>query len=92
MKGRQTVQAVPLKRTPLNTMNLPSAPSQYNKPLPVRRILEDDIKPPKDEYSQLKELDTRMHVLKFSTDISKTFSGYKQGNIATKPLNRSLYI
>ena len=41
-----------------------------------------------EEYSQLKELDARMHVLKFSTDISKTWSGYTQGNVTTESLNR----
>ena len=79
----QTVSLKTIGRQPAKT-------SQCSKPLPIRRILEDGIKPPIEEFSQLKELDARMHALKFSTDNSRKFSGHKQQNVATITLNRCL--
>ena len=43
------------------------------RPLTIKRILEDDIHPADAEYSELKDLDQRMHVLKFSTKIARTY-------------------
>ena len=80
--------AIALKSTPVSKASLPVEPSQDSIPIPIRRILDDDIKPPREEYSQLKELDTRIHVLKFSTDISKKYSVYRQENVDSVTLNR----
>jgi hypothetical protein len=82
------VQVIPIATIPVKPTIQSAEKSEEVNPVSIRRILEDDIKPLKGEYSQLKELDARMHVLKFSTDISKKFSGYIQGNVATITLNR----
>ena len=62
--------------------------SQSERPITIKQVLENDIKPPKEEYGQLKDLDARMNVLKFSTDIAKKYSGYKRANVTTLSLNR----
>ena len=41
-------------------------------PLTIKKILENDIKPTKSEYNDLKDLDSRMHALKFSNDIASS--------------------
>ena len=51
-------------------------------------MLDNDVKPPKEEYLQLKDLDTRLHGLKFSTAIAKKYSGFKRGDSVTLSLNR----
>ena len=58
------------------------------RPLPISRILADNIKPEKDEYSELKELDMRMHTLKFSQDIAKKCSALNRPDGAPMSLNR----
>lgn len=58
------------------------------RPLPISRILADNIKPEKDEYSELKELDMRMHTLKFSQDVAKKCSALNRPDGAPMSLNR----
>ena len=68
----------------------PLAPKKKadSRPLPISRILADNIKPEKDEYSELKELDMRMHTLKFSQDIAKKCSALNRPDGAPMSLNR----
>ena len=66
----------------------PPKPPQDSKPVTIRKILGNDIKPPAEEYRQLKELDSRMNVLKFTTNIAKNFSGNKASN--NKPEKKSM--
>ena len=63
---------------------------QVVMPLTIKKILENDIKPTKSEYNDLKDLDSRMHALKFSNDIARKFNGYKQGD--SKPVTFNRYI
>ena len=58
------------------------------RPLPISRILADNIKPEKEEYAELKELDTRMHALKFSQDMAKKCSQLNRPDSAPMSLNR----
>ena len=69
---------------------IPLAPKKKAdcRPLPISRILADNIKPEKDEYSELKELDMRMHTLKFSQDIAKKCSALNRPDGAPMSLNR----
>ena len=65
------------------------APTQYERPLTIKRIIEDDIRPADDEYPKLKELDERMHMLKFSSKIAKQYSGAENPDgTKTEKLNR----
>ena len=70
----------------------PPKPPQDSKPVTIRKILGNHTKPPPEEYQKLKELDSRMNVLKFSTNIARKFSGNKAGNNVAekKSLNRYL--
>ena len=45
--------------------------SEAQRPIEMKNILENRIKPEKSEYLELKDLDTRMHTLKFSNAIGK---------------------
>ena len=69
---------------------IPLAPKKKAdcRPLLISRILADDIKPEKDEYSELKELDMRMHTLKFSQDMAKKCSALNRPDGAPMSLNR----
>ena len=69
---------------------IPLAPKKKAdcRPIPISRILADNIKPEKDEYSELKELDMRMHTLKFSQDIAKKCSALNRPDGAPMSLNR----
>ena len=67
----------------------PEKLSQTERPITVKRILENDIKPPKEEFMDLKDVDARMHALKFSTNIAKKYCGFKRAsNAPTLHLNR----
>ena len=63
-------------------------PPEYNRPLTITDVLADQIHPTKPEYSQLKELDARMHSLKFSQDIAKKYSNMRKPDGAPMSLNR----
>ena len=85
-------QAVETPMEPIKTETVPEKPSQSERPITIKRILEGDIKPPKAEYGQLKELDTRLHALKFSTDVAKKYSGFRQPNATTISFNRYIIL
>ena len=76
--------------TPTPEEPLPTPPKKKvdSRPLPISRILADNIKPEKEEYSELKELDTRMHTLKFSQDMAKKCSQLNRPDGAPMSLNR----
>ena len=57
-------------------------------PLSIKQILENSIKPTKSEYSQLKDLDSRFHALKFSNEVARKYNSYKHGNDKPVTLNR----
>ena len=62
------------------------------RPLTFKQILETDITPQKEEYLQLKELDMRMHVLRFSNSIAKRYSGANRPDAPPIPkLNRCFF-
>ena len=62
--------------------------SEAQRPIEMKNILENRIKPEKSEYLELKDLDTRMHTLKFSQDIAKKCSALNRPDGAPMSLNR----
>ena len=88
MRALKSEPSVSLSTPRERKLSLPGEILEANRPIPIRRILQDDVKPPKEEYIQLKDLDTRFHLLKFSRDISKTYSGQRHRNNAAVSLNR----
>ena len=75
-----TPQPIPLKTKPKQNTT--------QKPLTIKQILENNIKPTKSEYSELKDFDSRMHVLKFSNDIARKYNSHKIGDNKPVTLNR----
>ena len=75
-----TPQPIPLKTKPKQ--------NEIQKPLTIKQILENNIKPTKSEYSVLKDTDSRMHVLKFSNDIARKYNSHKIGDSKPVTLNR----
>ena len=49
----------------------PAKTSEAQRPIGIKKILENRIQPAKSEYIELKELDTRLHTLRFSNAIGK---------------------
>ena len=82
------VTNIPLITTPEEPIPTPPKKKVDCRPLPISRILADNIKPEKEEYSELKELDMRMHTLKFSQDIAKKCSALNRPDGAPMSLNR----
>ena len=58
------------------------------KPLTMKQILENNIKPTKSEYSELKDYDSRLHILKFSNDIARKYNSHKIGDNKPVTFNR----
>ena len=54
----------------------------------MKQILENDIKPTKSEYSELKDYDSRLHILKFSNDIARKYNSHKIGDNKPVTFNR----
>ena len=70
----------------------PVSQDPTRRPLTFKQILETDITPQKEEYLQLKELDMRMHVLRFSNSIAKKYSGSNRPDAPPIPkLNRYFF-
>ena len=59
-----------------------------HRPLTITNILANNIKPEKEEYTELKDLDMRMHTLKFSQAIAKKNSSLNRPDGAPMSLNR----
>ena len=66
----------------------PKPASECNRPLTITNILANNIKPEEDEYIALKDLDTRMHTLKFSQEVAKKYSALNRPDGAPMSLNR----
>ena len=79
--SRRSFKMVSMKRPTSRSIDEKPAikPSQFERPIEIKKIVESDIAPPDDEYKKLKELDERFHVLKFSTKVAKKFV------VSTKP-------
>ena len=82
------VTKIPLIAAPVEPSPIPPKKKVDCRPLPISRILADNIKPEKEEYAELKELDTRMHTLKFSQDMAKKCSQLNRPDGAPMSLNR----
>ena len=63
-------------------------PVEDERPLTIKQILEDKIKPAKEEYDKLKNLDLRKNVSEFSTNIAKGYCNFKLPDGTVKSLNR----
>ena len=63
---------------------------EEHRPLNIKQILEDNIKPNKEEYVQLNDLDRRKNASQFSTAIGNVYSNFKTPTGAVKSLNRYL--
>ena len=53
-------------------------PGEYERPITIKRVLENDITPSQEEYAQLKDLVFRlstMNILKLSTNIAQGYGG-----------------
>ena len=77
-----TPQPIPLKTKPKQ--------NEIQKPLTIKQILENNIKPTESEYSELiaEDVYSRMHVLKFSNDIARKYNSHKIGDSKPVTLNR----
>ena len=69
-------------------METNKGPAEDERPLTIKQILEDDIKPTTEEYEKLKNLDLRKHVFQFSTDIAGGYCDFQLPNGTIKALNR----
>ena len=62
------------------------------RPIGIKKILENRIQPAKSEYLELKELDTRLHTLRFSNAIGKNNKEFQLDDGTNVKFNRYLYI
>ena len=69
----------------------PSKTSE-SRPIEIKKILENRIQPAKSEYLELKELDTRLHTLRFSNAIGKDNKEFQLDDGTTVKFNRYLYL
>ena len=58
------------------------------RPVRIKQILEDQIKPKKEEYVELNDLDRRRNSSKFSNAIGKIHNNITYSNGENKSLNR----
>ena len=63
---------------------------EEQRPLSIKQILEDSIKPNKEEYVQLNDLDRRRNASQYSTAIGNVYSNFKTPTGTVKSLNRYL--
>ena len=67
---------------------VPQKKSEQHRPLTFSDVLEDNIVPTKEEYSELKELDMRLHTLKFGQETAKKNSALNRPDGKVMSLNR----
>ena len=70
----------------------PAKTSEAQRPIGIKKILENRIQPAKSEYIELKELDTRLHTLRFSNAIGKNNKEFQLDDGTNVKFNRYLYI
>ena len=71
-----------------NSLELTKGQADDKKPLTIKQILDDDIKPGNEEYDRLKNLDLRMNVFKFSMNMARDYSHFASPDGTYKNFNR----
>ena len=71
-----------------NSLELAKGPADDKKPLTIKQILDDDIKPGNEEYLRLQNLDLRMNVFKFSMNMARDYSHFASPDGTNKNFNR----
>ena len=71
-----------------NSLELTKGQTDDKKPLTIKQILDDDIKPGNEEYLRLQNLDLRMNVFKFSMNMARDYSHFASPDGTYKNFNR----
>ena len=74
----------------LKTKLKPTKTSEAQRPIQIKKVLENRIQPAKSEYIELKELDTRLHTLRFSNAIGKNNKEFPLDDGTNVKFNRYL--
>ena len=83
--------AEPIPQSPQIPL-VPQNRSELHRPLLFTSVLEDNIVPTKEEFSALKELDMRLHTLKFGQEIAKKYSSLNRPDGKVMSLNRYMIL